>query len=145
MGGGSRHGAAEGQEAADATRALVVLVVDDEPVIRAFVERALAQAGLRAVTAADGREALRLVVEDRVRPTVLVTDIEMPEMTGIELAARLLAIRPALRVVMMTGDPVRAAAARGHPSIVDAVLMKPMQIAELVEAVRPAPDRSPVA
>jgi len=128
----------------DAAHGIVVLVVDDEPIIRAFVARALSQAGLTAVSAGDGREALRLVVEDRVRPTVLVTDIEMPEMNGIELAARLLALRPALRVVMMTGDPARATAARGHPSIVDAVLMKPMQIAELIDAVRPAGERSPV-
>jgi CheY-like chemotaxis protein len=125
-------------------RGIVALVVDDEPVIRAFVARALERAGLTAIAAADGREAIRLVVDDRIRPTVLVTDIEMPEMNGIELAARLLALRPALRIVMMTGDPVRAAAARGHPSIVDAVVMKPMQIAELVDAVRPASDRAPV-
>ena len=145
MGGGSGHRAADRQAATDASRGTVVLVVDDEPVVRAFVARALGQAGLTAIVAAHGREALRLVAEDRVRPTVLVTDIEMPEMTGIELAARLLALRPALRVVMMTSDPARATAARGHPSIVDAVLMKPMRIAELLEAVGPAPDRSPVA
>ena len=144
MRGGSNFRAADGQTATDATRGIVVLVVDDEPVIRAFVARALEQAGLTTVAAADGREALRLVVEDRVRPTILVTDIEMPGMTGIELAARLLALRPAIRVVMMTGDPARAAAARGHPSIVDAVLMKPMRITELVDAVRSASDRAPV-
>jgi CheY-like chemotaxis protein len=123
----------------------MALVVDDEPVVRAFVARALTRAGLTVMTAADGREALRLVAEDRVRPTVLVTDIEMPGMTGIELAARLLALRPAIRVVMMTGDPERAAAARGHPSIVDAVLLKPMQAEALVDAVLPAADRAPVA
>jgi CheY-like chemotaxis protein len=115
-----------------------VLVVDDEPVIRAYVARTLTLAGCDVAVAADGREALRLVAEDRVRPLVVVTDIEMPGMTGIELAARLLALRPALRIVMMTADPGRADAARGHPSIVDAVLMKPMQPHELVEAVRPA-------
>ncbi|MEO5939770.1 MAG: response regulator [Candidatus Limnocylindrales bacterium] len=123
---------------------LVVLVVDDEPVVRAFVARALTLAGMEVAVAASGREALRLVAEDRVRPAVLVTDIEMPLMTGVELAARLLALRPALRIVMMTGDPERAAAARGHPSIVDRVLMKPMRAAELVEAVRPAAERAPV-
>jgi DNA-binding NarL/FixJ family response regulator len=64
-------------------------------------------------------------------------------MTGIELAARLLALRPALRIVMMTGDPDRATAARGHPSLVDKVLLKPMRSRELVLAVRPAPDRAP--
>jgi CheY-like chemotaxis protein len=116
---------------------LVALVVDDEPVIRAYVARALTLAGVVVAVAASGREALRLVAEDRVRPAVLVTDIEMPGMTGIELAARVLALRPTIRVVMMTADPERADAARRHPSIVDDVLMKPMRIEELVSAVRP--------
>ena len=123
---------------------LVALVVDDEPVIRAFVARALTLAGMEVAVAADGREAIRLVAENRVRPDVVVTDIEMPEMTGVELAARMLALRPALRIVMMTGDSVRAAAARNHPSIVDHVLMKPVRISELLEAVRPTREHAPV-
>jgi two-component system, OmpR family, response regulator MprA len=122
----------------------VVLVVDDEAVVRAFVARALTLAGFEVAVAADGPEALRLVAEDRVRPSVVVTDIEMPGMTGIELAARLLALRPALRIVMMTGDKARAKAARGHPSIVDEVLLKPMRIEALVRAVQPAANRTPV-
>lgn len=126
---------------ADDGDALVVLVVDDEPVIRAYVARALTLAGMDVVVAASGAEAIRLVADDRIRPAVVVTDIEMPAMSGIELAARLLAIRPAVRIVMMTGDPERAQAARGHPSIVDAVILKPMRSAELVQAVRPAPER----
>ena len=128
----------------DAGGGPVVLVVDDEAVVRAFVARALTLAGFEVAVAADGPEALRLVAEDRVRPSVVVTDIEMPGMTGIELAARLLALRPALRIVMMTGDKARAKAARGHPSIVDEVLLKPMRIEALVRAVQPAADRTPV-
>jgi two-component system C4-dicarboxylate transport response regulator DctD len=120
-----------------------VLVVDDEPVVRAFVARALTIAGLEVGVAADGQEALRLIADDRFRPAVVVTDIEMPGMTGIELAARLLALRPMLRIVMMTGDRDRAEAARRHPSIVDQVLLKPVRMDELVAAVRPPP--SPVA
>jgi len=123
---------------------LVVLVVDDEPVIRAYVARALTLAGMDVAVAADGRAAVRLVAEGRVRPSVVVTSIEMPGMTGIELAARLLAMRPALRIVMMTGDPARAEAARGHPSIVDQVLLKPLRTDELVAAVRPVANRAPV-
>jgi len=80
---------------------------------------------------------LRLVVDGQVRPTVLLTDIEMPGMTGVELAARLLAVRPGLRVVMMTGDPERATAARAHSSIVATVLQKPIPMADLLAAVRP--------
>lgn len=127
-------GAGDG-EARGSGRGRAVLIVDDDPVIRAFVARALTQAGYEIATAASGREALRLVADDRFRPVALVTDIEMPQMTGVELAARLLALRPALRVVMMTGDPERAATARHHPSLVDRVLDKPMSLAELLEAV----------
>ena len=144
MSGGSTGDPARTRAASDAGDALVVLVVDDEPVIRAYVARALTLAGCEVAVAASGGEAVRLVADDRVRPAVVVTDIEMPGMTGIELAARLLALRPALRVVMMTGDPIRADAARGHPSIVDAVLMKPMQPRDLVAAVRPAADPTAV-
>jgi CheY-like chemotaxis protein len=114
-----------------------VLVVDDEPVIRAWVSRVLEQAGITCALAADGKEALRLVVDGHVRPTVVLTDIEMPGMTGIELAARLLAVRPGIRVVMMTGDPDRAAEAREHPSIVATVLDKPMDIDDLLAAIGP--------
>ena len=117
---------------------LVVLVVDDEAVVRAYVARALTVAGMDVAVAADGREALRLVAEDRVRPAVVVTDIEMPAMTGVELAARLLAIRPSIRIVMMTGDSERAEAARRHPAIVDEVILKPMRIETVVDAVRAA-------
>ena len=124
---------------------LAVLVVDDEPVIRAFAARALTLAGMDVAVAADGREALQLVAGDHVRPAVVVTDIEMPGMTGIELAARLLALRPTLRIVMMTADPDRATAARGHPSIVDEVLDKPVRAGDLVAAVRGSRGGTPVA
>src|SRR4051794_6623362 len=78
----------------------VGLVVAEEPIIRQFVGRALDAAGIEHALAADGREALRAVADGLVQPQVLLTDIEMPGMSGIELAARVLALRPGLRVVM---------------------------------------------
>lgn len=112
-----------------------ILIVDDDPVIRAFVAQALTLATFDVATAANGKDALRLVVEGRVQPTVLVTAIDMPGMNGVELAARLLALRPAIRVVMTTADADRAEGARRHPSIVDAVILKPIRIDALVAAV----------
>jgi CheY-like chemotaxis protein len=136
MGGGRPRD--EGRPPTEGLAGIVVLVVDDEPVIRAFVARALTLVGMDVAVAADGREALRLVADDRVRPSVVVTDIEMPAMTGVELAARLLAIRPSIRIVMMTGDAERAEAARRHPAIVDQVLLKPTRAETIVAAVRAA-------
>lgn len=124
--------------------AATVLVVDDDSVVRTHAARILTRAGLAVAVADGGRAAFRLVAEGRIRPTVVVTDIEMPEMSGVELAARLLAVRPTVRIVMMTSDPDRAASARNHPSIVDVVLLKPIDARALVEAVRPPGSRIPV-
>jgi CheY-like chemotaxis protein len=140
--GGDEHDSAA-HEPSTSGAGHVVLVVDDEAVVREFVGRALEAAGIDAALASDGREALRLVVGGIVRPHVVLTDIEMPGMSGIELAARLLAVRPGVRIVMMTGDPGRAAAARDHTSIVDTVLMKPIETADLLAAV--GPDRTTIA
>jgi CheY-like chemotaxis protein len=134
--GGRRPDEGSRTLAADEVGGPVVLVVDDEAVVRAYVARALTVAGMEVAVAADGREALRLVAEDRVRPAVVVTDIEMPQMSGVELAARLLAIRPSVRIVMMTGDEERAEAARRHPAIVDEVILKPMRLESIVDTVR---------
>ena len=120
---------------------VVVLVVDDEAMIRSFIVRALERVGIDAVEAEDGRRALRLVADGRVRPTVLLTDLEMPGMGGVELAARLHALRPDVRIVMMTGNVERAAAARDRSEIVAAVLDKPILISDLLAAVRPDSER----
>lgn len=138
-----RLASGDGAPAEPVLDATTVLVVDDEAVMRAHVARILTRAGLSVDVADGGRAAFRLVAEGRIRPAVVVTDIEMPEMSGVELAARLLAVRPTVRIVMMTSDPERAASARNHPSIVDVVLLKPIDAAELVEAVRPPGTRNP--
>ncbi|HEX5822858.1 MAG TPA: response regulator [Candidatus Limnocylindrales bacterium] len=122
---------------------VTVLVVDDEPTIRTWIARALERSGIDVVVAEDGRRALRIVADGEVRPTVLLTDIEMPAMGGVELAARIHALRPGIRIVMMTGDAGRAAAARERAEIVAAVLDKPILIADLIAAVRPDPERVP--
>jgi CheY-like chemotaxis protein len=116
---------------------LIVLVVDDEPVVRAWIARALTRSGIHVVVAADGRQALRLIADGTVRADVLLTDLEMPAMGGVELAARIHALRPTMRIVMMTGDPGKAASARERSTIVAAVLDKPIMIADLIAAVRP--------
>ena len=67
----------------------------------------------------------------------------MPGMSGVELAARLRALCPGLRVVMMTGDPSSAEIARAHETIVDTVLLKPLAGEDVLAAIRPR-DRAPV-
>jgi PAS domain S-box-containing protein len=81
-----------------------VLVLDDEPAIRVFLDRVLQAAGMEVTLAADGREALRLI-EDGLFDAVLC-DHRMAGMTGIEVYETVARLRPELtaRFVVMSGD-----------------------------------------
>ncbi len=115
--------------------ARAILVVDDDPVVLGVIARILRHAGGEVSTASSGREALRQIADGRTRPAIVVTDIDMPEMSGVELAARVAALRPGIRIVMMTGDPASAAVARTHTDLVQSVVMKPVTVDELLQAV----------
>jgi CheY-like chemotaxis protein len=110
-----------------------ILVVDDDPATLTLIDP-LRRAGAEVTALTGGREALRAVADGFCRPTLLLTGIDMPGMTGIELSARVRALRPGIRVVMMTANPASAAAARDRPDLVMRVLLKPVAIAELLEA-----------
>ncbi|MFN2316126.1 MAG: PAS domain S-box protein [Gemmatimonadales bacterium] len=80
-----------------------ILVVEDEDLIRHLVVRILERQGYRVLSAAAGDEALTLAAGYREPLHLLVTDVVMPRMTGDELARRLLAERPDLRVLFVSG------------------------------------------
>jgi len=122
-----------------------ILVVDDEPAIRSFIADGLRASGYDVIVAASGRDALAAVYADTLSPALLLTDIEMPGMNGIELAARLRADRPATRVVLMTAREASAARAREREGLVEGVLLKPFGLAELLETVLEAIGEPPAA
>jgi len=77
-----------------------VLVVDDEESVRIILQRFLKEAGYDVVTAADGQEALDKVSELKVR--VVLSDVKMPGMSGIEVLRKLTADYPDICVIMAT-------------------------------------------
>jgi CheY-like chemotaxis protein len=111
----------------------VVLVADDDPEMRQLIVDVLATAGFRALTAADGEEAVALALEHS--PDLVVLDVMMPRMDGYTALTRLRG-QPATReipVVILTGqgDPIYRSLSAG----VDAVahLAKPFAPRLLVE------------
>jgi len=78
-----------------------ILLVDDEEGIRKVLGIALSDMGYRVLTAQNGVEALRIFRDDR--PPIVLTDIKMPVMDGIELLRRLKQERPDTEVIMITG------------------------------------------
>ena len=75
-----------------------ILVVDDEPNIRLLYEKELQQEGYGVVLAGDAREALRIM--EQSRPDLVVLDIKMPGMDGIEALGRILARDNAIPVIL---------------------------------------------
>jgi CheY-like chemotaxis protein len=81
----------------------VILVVDDERDIRNLVRILAERAGYRVTEAGNAEDALRLLEERMLEPQLLLTDIVMPGMSGLSLAAHAHQIRPTLPVIFMTG------------------------------------------
>ncbi len=113
-----------------------VLVVEDEPLVRQLVVEVLEGAGHTVLQAEHAAQALALCEDPANAIDLLVTDVVMPGSSGLLLAERARALRPALRVLFMSGylegleSPL---AAMG-----DAFLEKPFRPARLLEAVRDA-------
>jgi len=80
-----------------------VLVVEDEEIVRELVCEVLEHQGYNVICARDGIEALRVADEFDGEIHLLVTDVIMPQMNGHELAAKLCALRPDMKVLYVSG------------------------------------------
>jgi hypothetical protein len=83
--------------------AALILVVDDERDVRNLVRILAERAGYRVTEASNAEDALRMIEERLLEPQLLLTDIVMPGLNGLTLAARAHHIRPSLPVMFMTG------------------------------------------
>lgn len=113
-----------------ATHAREILLVDDEPLVRRAIGRTLRREGHRVHEVSSGREAIAFVEKPHQLEVVLL-DLSMPEMSGVETLRWLKAHTPALPVVVLTGD----ATPREGLEIADAVLQKPVIPAVLRETL----------
>ncbi len=113
----------------------IVLVVEDEAAVRDMTVDALRALGYTVLHASDGRQALaRLAAQPRI--DLLLTDVVMPEMNGRQLAERVRALRPEVRVLFTTGYTRDAVAPEAGPDGAAALLPKPFTIAQLAAKVR---------
>jgi CheY-like chemotaxis protein len=118
-----------------------VLVVDDEAIVRRFASRVLAEAGYNVATAADGAEALE-VVRGRGDPVrVVVSDIVMPRLNGVQLLEALSLSHPDLPIILMSGYAPAQLAERGIATPCS-VLAKPFAPEVLLAEVRRCIDRA---
>jgi CheY-like chemotaxis protein len=115
-------------------RPLRVLVVDDEELVRKFVERVMREAGYETATASDGPEALEVAAKLETFD-ILVTDVMMPQMTGDELARQMRVSTPEIKVLYLTGFSDRLFKEKATLWADEAFLDKPSSVKGLLEAV----------
>lgn len=111
----------------------LILVADDEPRITKLVSIALSEEGFRVVTASGGEEALAKAEE--VRPDIVLLDIVMPDLDGIEVMRQLRERRP-VPVILLTAKGSTADKAKGLDLGADDYVAKPFEPRELVARIK---------
>jgi PAS domain S-box-containing protein len=127
------------------TRALqggqeTILLVEDDADVRQFIFDVLGAQGYQVLQAKDGPEAIALVEHHAGPLDLLVTDVVMPRMTGGDVAAKLSAARPSLKVLYISGYPGDTMVRQGKLASELRFLQKPFSVGELAKRVREALD-----
>jgi CheY-like chemotaxis protein len=128
--------AAAGEAPAAPSGGRTVLLAEDEEAVRTLIAETLRMEGHEVVEARDGAEALRVAAGVAGPIHLLLTDLQMPGMTGPDLAGRLLAERPGMRVLFVTGYFERPEGGSMDLPAGAPVLLKPFTPAALAEKVR---------
>ncbi|MBI5831607.1 MAG: response regulator [Armatimonadetes bacterium] len=111
-----------------------ILLVEDDPAVRGFVERSLRRAGYVLRVADSGSHALRVAETGRI--DLLVTDVIMPGKNGLEVATELAAARPDMRVLFISGYTAAVIEQQGLTPARAPLLVKPFGVGELLGKVR---------
>lgn len=110
--------------------AATIMVVDDEAIARAFIERALTQEGYHVMVAADGETALQMLRSTRRKVGLVITDLVMPGMGGHAFAIEVGQLPSPPPVLYISGYQ------KPKGDMAKRFLQKPFSIAELTQAVR---------
>jgi DNA-binding NtrC family response regulator len=111
-----------------------VLIVDDDPNILKLAMSFLERDGMRVQCATNGEEALRMVKDKTF--SLMITDLHMPGMKGIELAARVREIAPEMPIFMITGDAFGDILNLARKAGILKIFAKPLCFQEIMETAR---------
>jgi DNA-binding NtrC family response regulator len=118
-----------------------VLFIDDEEMLVEMGEDILAELGYDVTSRTSSTEALALFRLDPSRFDLVITDQTMPEMTGVELAKEILALRTDMPIIMCTGFSYVVDADKAQAAGIKAFAMKPLTKREIAKTIRKVLDQ----
>jgi two-component system cell cycle response regulator CpdR len=110
-----------------------ILLAEDDESMRGFLERALAKAGYEVIAFANGKDAHERLQEEPF--SLLLTDIVMPQMDGIELARRASELDPQIKIMFITGFAAVTLNTSSRAPKNARVLSKPFHLKDLVREI----------
>ena len=113
-----------------------ILLVEDDEDVRDFVQYVLRQAGYAVLTAANGPQAIALAKSHDGNIDLVLSDVIMPHMNGLNLVSHLQPLRPRMKVLHMSGYPGDSIARQGDLPAGVAFLQKPFSADQLTSTVR---------
>ncbi|RWO06536.1 MAG: response regulator [Mesorhizobium sp.] len=115
-----------------------LLIVEDDESVRTLAARALERAGHMIDIAADGAQGLALIRAARGGYDLVVSDIRMPEMDGIQMAKAAASLFPAMKILLMTGYADQRERAEELNGVIVDVVQKPFTLPEIRARVEQA-------
>ncbi len=113
-----------------------ILLVEDEVAVRRFVRKILERQGYRVIVAEDPEDAIAIADDRSVHFDLLLSDVIMPRLNGPQIAERIVAIRPGLRVLYMSGYTDRAIQLHDTLGSQDNFIQKPFTASALAQKLR---------
>lgn len=111
-----------------------ILVVDDDPLIRSICRKVVESHGFDPILAENGAEGLSIFRDRRVAIALVLSDISMPEMNGIEMVREMFTIQPHANIILMTGYSTHDLP--GELQKLCALIYKPFTPRQLGEAIK---------
>ena len=112
-----------------------ILFIDDEPALAALGQTALSSQGFEVTAKISSREALELFKTQPEAFDLVVMDLTMPQLTGLDLAREMHAIRTDIPIILFTGYAERLISNKLHEIGIREVLIKPLQVSQLGESI----------
>jgi len=115
---------------------IAILIIDDEEIVREILQEVMEIANFQAYCAQTGKDGIDIFVQNRNKIKLILLDMVMPGLTGIETYEKLLALDPQIKIILMSGYPDKEAFHLANLPESQEFIQKPFSVQEVISKVQ---------